>query len=571
MNRPTTWPRPRQLERIAPPTRYGATRVAVWALAIAIPLLFLGLFFAWPTVTLVARGFTDASGSADLSAFADVFSRRRTWRIVGLTLWMALAGTMISVVLGVPGAYALYRCRFPGQVLLRGIVAVPFVLPAVVVGVAFRSLLARGGWLEFLNLDGTVAAVVAAMVFFNYSLVVRTVGIVWARLDPRMIEAARALGAPPARAFLTVTLPALLPAIASAASVVFLFCATSFGIVLILGGPQLSTIESEIYLLTTAFLDLRGAAVLSVVQLGVIAAALWVAGKARRRGERALNLRADPVTHRPQRQDLPALVLTALLILVLLCLPIAQLAWRSLHRSGQFTWANYAGLADASLSPAIRVSALDAARNSMIVAAVAASLALIIGVLVAVVVTRQPRNLGARRALSVLDAVFMLPLGVSAVTVGFGFLITLNRPPLDLRMSFWLIPIAQAVVAIPLVVRMIAPVLRAIDPHQREAAAALGASPARVLATIDGAHLVRAGAVAVGFAFAASLGEFGATSFLARPDAPTLPVVIYRLISRPSAAEQGTAMAAALLLAVMAATIMVIVERGRPSTAGGLV
>ncbi|QWW19509.1 iron ABC transporter permease [Schaalia sp. 19OD2882] len=553
--------------RVAVGTRAGL-RLLAWAPAVLVPLVFLGFFFAWPAATLVARGFVGEDGALDTGAFHEVFTRARTWRIIGLTLGMAAAATTVSVLLGVPGAHVLYRCRFPGRSVARAAVAVPFVLPTVVVGVAFRSLLVPGGWLEDLHLDGTVWAVLAAMVFFNYSLVVRGVGSVWSRLDPRMVQAARALGATPTRAFLTVTLPALLPAIASAASVVFLFCATAFGIVLILGGVELATIESEIYLLTTAYLDLRGAAVLSVVQVLVIAAALWAAGQARRRSERALALRSDAVEHPLGAADAPAAALTALVVFGLLAAPLAQLLWRSFHRKGQFTLANWAGLADAHLSRAIRVSALEAAWNSMVVATQAAAIALIVGTLVALVVTRPTRTPRARRALAVLDSVFMLPLGVSAVTVGFGFLITLNAPPLDMRGSALLVPVAQAVVAVPLVVRMVAPVLRAIDPRQREAAATLGAGPLRVIATIDGAHLVRAGAVAIGFAFATSLGEFGATSFLSRPDAPTLPVMIYRLVSRPDAAEQGVAVAASVLLALIAATLMVLVEKGRPSTAG---
>ncbi|WP_250505710.1 ABC transporter permease [Bowdeniella massiliensis] len=545
-----------------------AQRILGWALAAGLPLVFLALFFAWPAATLVLRGFTSPEGGWDFGAFSEVFARDRTWRIIGLTLGMATAGTVLAVLLGVPGAYALYRCRFPGMMVARAIVAVPFVLPTVVVGVAFRSLLASGGWLDFLGLDGSVVAVVAAMVFFNYSLVVRNVGNLWARLDPRQVEAARALGATPLRAFLTVTLPALAPAIVSAASVVFLFCATAFGIVLILGGVRLATIESEIYLLTTTFLDLRGAAVLSVVQLLVIAVALWAAGQARKRSERALNLRPDPVTHRLRGADVPAFVVTGIVVAGLIVLPIAQLVWRSLHSGGRFTLEHYRNLANADATRAVRVSALQAAGTSIGIALIAALIALVVGVAVALVVTRRPRTRRGRHALAFLDATFMLPLGVSAVTVGFGFLITLNRPPLDLRSSFWLVPIAQAVVAVPLVVRMIAPVLRAISPRQREAAASLGASPGRVLATIDGAHLVRAGAVAAGFALAVSLGEFGATSFLARPESPTLPVVIYRLISRPGALEQGMAMAASVLLAALAAVVMVIMERGRPSQAG---
>jgi thiamine transport system permease protein len=164
----------------------------------------------------------------------------------------------------------------------------------------------------------------------------------------------------------------------------------------------------------------------------------------------------------------------------------------------------------------------------------------------------------------------MLPLGVSAVTVGFGFLITLNRPPLDLRSSMILIPIAQSIVALPLVVRTVLPVLRAIDPRQHEAAAMLGAGPGRTLWTIDLPFALRGIGVAVGFAFATSLGEFGATSFLARPEAPTLPVVIFRLIGRPGADNVGMAMAASVILAVLTGTIMAAAELIRPKEATAL-
>jgi thiamine transport system permease protein len=167
-----------------------------------------------------------------------------------------------------------------------------------------------------------------------------------------------------------------------------------------------------------------------------------------------------------------------------------------------------------------------------------------------------------------LDGVVMLPLGVSAVTVGFGFLITLDRPPLDLRTSPVLIPIAQAIVALPLVVRTLAPVLRAIDDRQRQVAATLGARPWQVLATVDLPIIWRPLLAAVGLALAVSLGEFGATSFLARPDSPTLPVVIYRLIGRPGVDNLGMALAASVILAVVTVTVMGVVERLRVSSVG---
>nr|WP_304999949.1 iron ABC transporter permease [Georgenia sp. SYP-B2076] len=561
-------------------------------MAVGLPLAFLGTFFAWPVLALVARGFFPG-GALDLGGFADVFARPRTLRILGQTLTQAALGTAGAVLLGIPGAYVLYRCRFRGRGLVRALVTIPFVLPTVVVGVAFRSLLSVGGPLGFLGLDGTFAAIVLALVFFNYSIVVRTVGGMWARLDPRAEQAARALGASPWRAFVTVTLPALGPAIASAASIVFLFCATAFGVVLVLGGVQFGTIETEIWVQTTQFLDLRAAAVLSVAQLVVVAAALTVAGRARARRERALPLRttdaghplrlvvrrrgsaagpgparggAAPARWRAGPDLLPALV-TAAVVLGLLALPLVGLVAQSLRTPAGWGLDNYANLGTTGGSGALTVSVWEATANSLRVAVDATVIAVVVGVLVALVVSRRPRSRAARRGVAALDAVFMLPLGVSAVTVGFGFLITLDRPPLDLRSSLILVPIAQAVVAVPMVVRTVLPVLRAIDPRQREAAAVLGASPLRVLAGVDGPYLVRGLGLAVGFAFAVSLGEFGATSFLARPDRPTLPVVIFRLIGRPGAENYGMAMAAAVVLAVLTAGVMALAETMRTKEA----
>jgi thiamine transport system permease protein len=160
----------------------------------------------------------------------------------------------------------------------------------------------------------------------------------------------------------------------------------------------------------------------------------------------------------------------------------------------------------------------------------------------------------------------MLPLGVSAVIVGLGLLLTLYRPlpgGLYLGDPRLLIPAAQAVVALPLVVRSLVPTLRSISPDLRAAAATLGASPRRVWWLVDWPIVRRPAGVAMGFAFAVSLGEFGATSFVARPDHPTLPTAIYRLLSRPGIENFGTAFAACVLLAALTAAIMMVTERWR--------
>jgi thiamine transport system permease protein len=220
--------------------------------------------------------------------------------------------------------------------------------------------------------------------------------------------------------------------------------------------------------------------------------------------------------------------------------------------------------AAASEGPTTRdVAAWDSARVSVQYAVVAVVLALVVGGLAACAVAYT------RRGAAVLDAGLMLPLGTSAVTVGFGLLITFDVAPVDLRGSWVIVPIGQALVAIPLVVRTVLPVLRSVDPRLREVAATLGSSPMSTWRTIDVPVLSRALAVGAGFAAAVSLGEFGATSFLARADAPTLPVQIGRLLSRPGESNAGQAAVLSVVLVLLTGAAVVLTERlRRPGQVG---
>jgi thiamine transport system permease protein len=549
-------------------SRRPGSGLTLLALA-ALPSLVLGVFFVLPVAGMVSRGFFP-SGSFDPIGVLEVLGRERTRSVLTFTLWSSAVATVVTVLLGMPVTFVLHRLRFPGRRLLRAAVVLPFVLPTVVVGVAFRTLLAPSGPLGPLGLDGTPVAIVAAMVFFNLAVVVRTVGSLWESLDRRREEAAAALGASPAQVLRTVTLPALLPALVSSACVVFLFCAASFGVVLTLGGVRYATVETEIYLLTTQFLDLRAAAALSVLQLVVVAVLLFVAQRTHHgRGVVVERAAVRQASRPPRWGDAPVLALTAGVV-AFVAAPVATLVVRSLRVDGGWSLDSYRALAGADAGPAspLQVPVSEALLNSWRVAVDATTLALLLGFLVSLVVTRRPHGRLERRGAAVLDALFMLPLGVSAVTLGFGFLVTLDRPPLDLRSSALLVPVAQALVALPLVVRTVAPVLRSLDPRQAQAAASLGASPLGVLLTVHLPALWRPLLAAAGFGFAVSLGEFGATSFLARPERPTLPVLIYSLVSRPGEQAFDTAIAASVVLALVTVVVMGLVERLRLGSLG---
>ena len=528
----------------------------------AVPVLAMVAFFVVPVAAMVSLGLgaDDASPAGAL----EVLTRERTHRVVLFTLATAAAGTLLSVVLGLPAAHVLHRTALPLRGAVRAALLVPFVLPTVVVGVAFRQLLRDGGPLGALGLDGTPVAIVLGLVFFNVAVVIRVVGSAWESLDPRPAQAAATLGASPATVFRTITLPALRPAVVSAATVVFLFCATAFGIVLTLGGARYATVETEIWLLTTTLFDLQAAAALSLLQLVVVAVLLLAARRARTVAPTA---RRSTPPRRPGRADAVPLGAT-LLLLLYVALPVAALVGGSLRVDGRWSLANYTALTTTGDQQALLVPVTAALLNSLRTAVDATWMALGTGLLVALVVTRRSRSATERRVRGVLDGFFMLPLGVSAVTLGFGFLVALDQPPLDLRDSPLLVPVAQALVALPLVVRTLVPVLAGIDDRQRQAAASLGAGPLRTLATVDVPVLWRPLLAGAGFAFAVSLGEFGATSFLARDDAPTLPVVIFRLLGHPGESNYGMALAASCVLAATTALVMLLVERLRVPSLG---
>ncbi|MGI5194535.1 ABC transporter permease [Streptomyces sp. CA-288835] len=530
----------------------------------ALPVAFFAVFFAYPVAAIVARGLK-VDGAWQLGRLGEVLAQPDIRHVLWFTTWQALVSTALTLLIALPGAYVFARFDFRGKQLLRAVITVPFVLPTVVVGTAFLALVGRGGLLDELwgvRLDTTVWAILLAHVFFNYAVVVRTVGGLWSQLDPRQEEAARVLGASRFAAWRKVTLPALGPAVAAAALMVFLFTFTSFGVVQILGGPTFATLEVEIYRQTSEIFDLSTAAVLTMIQFVAVGAILAVHAWTVRRRETALRLVDASVTARRPRGAgqwtlLASVLGTAALLLVL---PLAVLVQRSLDAPG---FAYYKALTSGE-SDVFLVPPIEAVGNSLQYALAATALALLIGGLAAAALTRRD----AGRLVRGFDALLMLPLGVSAVTVGFGFLIALDEPPLDLRSSWILVPLAQALVGVPFVVRTMLPVLRAVDVRLREAAAVLGASPWRVWREVDLPMVRRALLIAAGFAFAVSLGEFGATVFIARPDNPTLPVAVARLLGRAGELNYGQAMALSTILMVVCAVALLLLERVRTDRTG---
>ncbi len=507
------------------------------------PVAFLTVFLAYPLIILMRTVAQDTSPGDALARL----SSASIWQVTALAAVQALASTVLAVAVGLPIANVVSRYRFRGRAFAQAMVTVPFVLPTVVVALAFRSLVGSGVPQGFL-------LVVVAHAYVNLAVVARIVGSQWAQHDSDYENVARTLGASRWRAFVDITLPSLRPAIASSAAVVFVFSFTSLGIVLLLGDTSTRTLESQILRQTSILLDFPGAAATAIVQLvlvsGVLVAGVVAGRHSPTRRMRPVDLRTLPASVMA-RSAVRATVVAAYVIVLA---PVLALVASSLRVSGrwQLDWWQSIGEIDAGTT---RIgSPLAALGTSIGFAAVTALVAGVIGGLAAIAVVAPGRT-------RLVALVAMVPLGVSSATLGLGILLAFGRPPLDLRATGLLIPITHALVAVPLVVAVIAPALRGTDRRTVAVAASLGARPTRAFLTTYGPVLRVVMLASAGLAAAVSLGEFGAASFLTRAGAPTVPVQIVRLLSRPGEQSYGAAAVLAVVLVALTLAMVLLIDR----------
>ncbi|MCX6055949.1 MAG: iron ABC transporter permease [Chloroflexi bacterium] len=538
-----------------------------------VPLVFLVLFFLMPMARIFSVLLT-RPGVVEVKAILEPL-----W----FTIWQAVLSTGLTLILGLPAAFVFSRFKFPGRKLFRLFTTLPFILPTVVVAAGFSALLGPRGlintflmkWLALesppLVVMNTLGVILLAHVFYNLSIVIRVVGSAISQLDPRLEQAGQVLGASRLKVLREITLPLLRPSILVAVLMVFLFDFMSFGVILLLGGPRFSTLEVAIYTQTLSMFDLKTAGVLSLLQLLCTIGLTFL--YARVNGRRIIplmpSLRSEGSRAPEGFYENGFVTLILILLVLILVLPLAALAIRSLTSTdatllsgNRFSFVFYRELFRNPQNSYFYVPPVQAALNSIFYALITVILSVFLGVLTAYTQVRF------RAAQTWMDLLIMLPLGTSAVTLGLAFLITFKGPPIDVKSFPLLIPIVHSLVALPFMVRIVQPALASIPDSVRGAAATLGASPWRVWREIEAPIIARAIFVGALFSFTISLGEFGATSFLARPETPTLPIAIYRFFSQPGSMNYGQAMAMATLLMVVCGVSIAILDLIQRSTQG---
>jgi thiamine transport system permease protein len=529
------------------------------------PLVFIGLLFLLPVLRVLGLGLGSIGAAAPTGAVvanaAGIGLGADPSGLIAFTIGQAMVSTLLCLVLGVPLGYLLYRRRLFGQRFWRALTTLPFVLPTLVVAIGVRALF---GGSAAVSGVAALAGILVAHLLLNVSLTVRAVGAAWSRLDLAQEESAELAGAGRLRTFTAVVLPQLRGAIAGAAALSFLYCVSSFSVILVLGGGFIRTIETQLSIAANDYLDLKSAGLLALAQTAITVVAFGLASRLGGLGRGEFDAASvgavsdaagtgEAHSRKADRRDLPAILLS----LAPIALVTIGMLWvvgskAFVAPDGSLGWTNFANLQGFGARDLLDISVSDSIANSLRNALISASIALVTGALVAWLLVHSRGRFGAR----LLDILFLLPLGTSTVVLGFGYLVSFAGPPLPLRDSWVAVPLAQAVIALPLVVRLVHSALQQTDRELLDAAATDGAGKARIFWAIE-LPLIRSTMLsAAAFAALVSLGEFGAASFLAFGDQATLPTELYRLISRPGAQNYGMAMAVATIMAALSLAVV---------------
>lgn len=513
-------------------------------------VLFLTFFFYIPVFSVLKNAFIDQDGTLSLANIRNIFLSSYNRRIILFTIEQAALSTIFSLIIGFPGAYLLAGKEFPGKSVLKAIATVPFVLPSILVVLGFVLFFGNNGYLNRLlermfHLNNpplrilySMKAIILAHGFYNFPIAMRIIASLWEKLSTNQLHASHSLGAGKIRTFFSVTLPQLLPAILSASALIFLFCFSSFAIILVLGGgPSYTTIEVEIYRQAKVSFNPQAASSLAAVGMFFSFSLMYITVHFQSKTSEKEDFILPAVQQRKEFKRTKSInifiLLYVIFILLLVAAPIISVIIKSFlspssRAGGDFFSLRWYQSLFIPQSGSHAFPATVAIRNSLRFAFTTAILSVLLGTVLSYSLVKK--WIPGTFLIGMLDTLFMLPMIVSSVILGLGYILLHNKIPSGVADSGFLIIFAHTVIAYPFVIRSVTGVLRKIKPSILHAAVSLGAAPRYVFFSIE-LPLIK-GAIMTGaaFAFAISIGELNATILLAGNNTVTIPLIIYRLI-----------------------------------------
>ncbi len=520
-------------------------------------IIILLVLFLLPLSLNFSYAFKD-----DGKALIEIFTDSYTLHLLEFTLTQAVLSALISVIIALPFAAFFSAYQFPLRRAVLTLSGLSFTIPTILVVLGFVIWYGNNGLLNtllmrILGKDHTVIsvlysfkAIILAHVYLNFPIAFLLITNAWSGMSDETEKAAYTLGKGRTSTFFHITLPRLLPSIAAAFILIFLYCFSSFAIILVLGGsPAYSTFETEIYRRVHINVDREGAAALSLFSFFITGILLIITSRTRSTKKADRKARTLRKAH---GKSLIAAILIMLLILLFIIPPMASIIYRAFYtKAGDFTLRAWEDIAKSSTG--FSSSALSAIINSFMIALLSALIAVALGSKIAL--------FSAKAGSRLLPILSSLPMAAGSVTLGLGFSllrVTINYD--SLLFSYLVIILSHLIIILPFVVRTIIPGAEAIPSDLSAASYTLGVSKGRTLRKVESPLLSSYRRKAFAFAFALSLGEVNATLTLSDGHVTTLPILIYRMIN--SYNYQGAAALGTLLLAE-ALIVFIIGEGGK--------
>lgn len=505
-----------------------------------LPLAILLVLFILPLSFNLSKAFFNEEGFT-LDLVRDVFTAPYTYRLLAFTLLQAFISGFVSVLIALPGAYLYANYRFRTKNLMLSLSSLCFVLPSILVVLGFVIFYGNSGFVnelyrkitgssESIKILYSFKAIILAHAFLNIPVALSLITDSWSNMSRNTENAARTLGAGNIRIFFSITLTRLLPSILSAFLLIFLFCFTSFSIILVLGGgPEYTTLEVEIYRTNNIVLDSARASALSIftfiVNLAILIIYTFISRTAENR-DKSREDRAVPVKSWKIRC---ALLIYNTLMLIFILGPIVSIIARSFvstsKRYGEgFSLRSYQEIFGTISSIGAMGDAYTALLNSIFIGLAVAAAATVLALFLSLYSSKKNSRL--------LEITGMFPLAISSVTLGLGYYIIKAHIQSDsIIVSYMLVILAHLVIALPFAMRTLSPAVRSGNRRILLAAYTLGTSEARTCFGIEIPMLKSSLAKAFIFSFALSVGEVNATLTLAEGRVITLPILLYRLIN----------------------------------------
>ncbi|MGL1891872.1 MAG: iron ABC transporter permease [Spirochaetaceae bacterium] len=442
--------------------------------------------------------------------------------------------SLLSIIIALPGAYLVTRYNFFGKKIFLALASLPFVLPSILTVLGFVLLFGNKGVINNLLVDifnlekpplrilYSLKAVLLAHIFYNFPLAIRIISSRWKKIPHELTEASNSLGAGKIKTFFRITFPFLTPGIITSFTLIFLYCFMSFGIILVLGGgPSLSTIEVEVYRFARISLNLPKAASLSIVESLITVIVLFIYLKSEKRSSNFSS--GHSLEKKLSKKSLTMFILYLIPLFVILLSPLITIVVSSFLKKDGFTSGSELSLhwyksIFGGLNNKFNRTALYAIKNSLILGFSTVLLTVPFSLLITY-------NLNLKfKFKSLYTLLFFLPMGISSIIIGLSYL-TLNLPR-----SYILIVLAHTIIAMPLSVRSINNIYKTINYSLIESSMSLGYSRIKTFIHIELPLLKSGITTAAIFSFALSIGEMNASIMLAPQEFVTIPLAIYQLI-----------------------------------------